>query len=628
MACDGKSECQLQASFNDPSSPRTNCVDDDVSSNDPIPCFWITEVCPNYIKNAAITYRCLDSTLGVNVPSNSDDSSCGDYTGVIVGSVIGALAVFGLTVGAAILYIHKAKHNKNNNNGDMKYKDGTASPPSPSSLYSKNRHLPWLLGRGSSLSGISSSSGGGCRNNNKTLGAYDIPETPFLKSVLDSKNQNIAEDPVLNWVAADMIMKATHQKKTHSKSSGGGSSEHGVVDGMGTSTTTHSNSGIKTTVGATAMNNNNNDDDDDGSGGALLDLRPWHFPFEMLSIEKQIGDGSYGIVYLATWQETKVAAKVLMGPSSGGGGMGHTNPYSTGGTTTTNSYNNSNNAHNSSRSAAAAAKLAKDPEMLRRLQEEASLMASLLHPNVVQFLGTCTSPPCIVSEYCERGSLADLIQLANRCPPIASQLTWRRRLQMALEAAQGMLFLHNHKPQVIHRDLKSPNLLVDQAWVVKIGDFNLSRFLDDNSSDDCSDTTTNNNNTRAITTTTGEAGNPRWLAPEIVSGEGSPSVAGDVFAYGVVLWELMTWQFPWADKTVWGIVNIVGRGERLRVPRREEMPGPDGGEFGGYDGYVRLMEKCWAQKAGDRPGFGDIIGDIRKIKEACGYVGFEGGQLN
>jgi hypothetical protein len=592
-----------------------------------MPCFWITEVCPNYIKNAAITYRCLDPTRGGDVPSSSRDnnserdSSSDDYTGVIVGSVFGGLAVFGLTVGAVIVYTHKAKHN---NNGDMKYKDGTASPPPQSSLYYDNRHLPWLLGRGSSLGGRSLSSNGG-RNTytdtNNTLGVYDIPDTPFLKSVLDAKNQDIHEDPVLNWVAADMIVKATHKKKMHSsRGSGGSSSMNGVVYGMGTSTASYSNSCNSSIItSTTAMNNNNNNNNNNNrSGGALLDLRPWHFPFEMLSIEKQIGDGSYGIVYLATWQETKVAAKVLMGPSTGGG-IGHTNPYSTGGTTTT----NSNDAHNSSRSAAAAAKLAKDPEMLRRLQEEASLMASLLHPNVVQFLGTCTSPPCIVSEYCERGSLADLIQLANRCPPIASQLTWERRLQMALEAAQGMLFLHNHKPQVIHRDLKSPNLLVDQAWVVKIGDFNLSRFLDDNSSDDRSDITTTN--TRAITTTTGEAGNPRWLAPEIVSGEGSPSVAGDVFAYGVVLWELMTWQFPWADKTVWGIVNIVGRGERLRVPRREEMPGPDGGEFGGYDGYVRLMEKCWAQKAVDRPGFGDIISDIRKIKEACGYVSFEGG---
>jgi serine/threonine protein kinase len=56
---------------------------------------------------------------------------------------------------------------------------------------------------------------------------------------------------------------------------------------------------------------------------------------------------------------------------------------------------------------------------------------------------------------------------------MADRLTWTRRLLMALDAARGMLYLHSHKPVILHRDLKSPNLFVTNALHVKVGDFNL-----------------------------------------------------------------------------------------------------------------------------------------------------------
>lgn len=49
------------------------------------------------------------------------------------------------------------------------------------------------------------------------------------------------------------------------------------------------------------------------------------------------------------------------------------------------------------------------------------------------------------------------------------RLTWTRRLLMALDAARGMLYLHSHKPTILHRDLKSPNLFVNNALHVKVG---------------------------------------------------------------------------------------------------------------------------------------------------------------
>lgn len=100
--------------------------------------------------------------------------------------------------------------------------------------------------------------------------------------------------------------------------------------------------------------------------------------------------------------------------------------------------------------------------------QEAGMMASMRHPNVVMYLGVCLQPPCVVTEYCARGSLNDVFKRARATPALAAQLDWGRRLNMVLDAAKGMMYLHSSEPPVIHRDLKSPNLLVDKHWRLKV----------------------------------------------------------------------------------------------------------------------------------------------------------------
>ena len=63
-------------------------------------------------------------------------------------------------------------------------------------------------------------------------------------------------------------------------------------------------------------------------------------------------------------------------------------------------------------------------------------MAALRHPNIVLFMGVCLDPPCVVSEWCARGSLFDVLQKARKNPALAPQLDWTRRLNMALDAAK------------------------------------------------------------------------------------------------------------------------------------------------------------------------------------------------
>ena len=65
--------------------------------------------------------------------------------------------------------------------------------------------------------------------------------------------------------------------------------------------------------------------------------------------------------------------------------------------------------------------------------QESAVMALLRHPNVLSFLGVCPMPPCVVTEYCSRGSLADILRAAKKSPALAAKLDWARRLNMVTE---------------------------------------------------------------------------------------------------------------------------------------------------------------------------------------------------
>ena len=156
--------------------------------------------------------------------------------------------------------------------------------------------------------------------------------------------------------------------------------------------------------------------------------------------------------------------------------------------------------------------------LLASLKDEAGLMAALRHPNIVSFMGMCFAPPCIVTEFCAQGSLNDVLKAAKRDP---ASLPWKQRVRMAKEAATGMLHLHSQSPPIIHRDLKSPNLLVDHHGTVKVADVGLSKMTNESGIMSSGNTLANMN--------------PRWLAPEVLDG-GKASVASDVFAFGIVLW--------------------------------------------------------------------------------------------
>ena len=114
------------------------------------------------------------------------------------------------------------------------------------------------------------------------------------------------------------------------------------------------------------------------------------------------------------------------------------------------------------------------------------------HPNIVQFLGACFEPEfCLITEYMDRGSLFSVLH-SDR------ELKWEVRLQFAIDIAKGLLYLHSRSPPIIHRDIKSLNVLVTKDWKSAISDFGLTRIKDKVMS---------NQNT---------VGSPAWCAPELL----------------------------------------------------------------------------------------------------------------
>lgn len=298
----------------------------------------------------------------------------------------------------------------------------------------------------------------------------------------------------------------------------------------------------------------------------FADIQPWILPYSEFQVIRPVGEGSFGRVFEAKYKGRSVALKVLMDKTTMDAAM------------TTNQA------------------IAMNTPVMAKLRQEASLMAELSHANVVQFLGLCVVPPCIVTEFCEKGSLYDVLKRGNEDPAQAAQLTWSRRIGFAIDAAEGMSCLHNHQPPIVHRDLKSPNLLIDSFWSVKVSDFNLSKLIDDSSR-----------------STNQHSMNPRWLSPELIKGERATPKA-DVFSFGVVMWEILTWTVPWGEAVnPWSIVNNLSTGKRLEIPPINELPGPGAQNFRGLHDYLKLMEKCWRQNPEDRPSFEEIVEELRSI---------------
>ncbi|XP_039024765.1 serine/threonine-protein kinase CTR1-like [Hibiscus syriacus] len=272
-----------------------------------------------------------------------------------------------------------------------------------------------------------------------------------------------------------------------------------------------------------------------------FDQEDLNIPWSELVLKEKVGAGSFGTVHRAEFRGCEVAVKILM----------------------------EQDFH---------------IERFREFLREVAIMKCLRHPNIVLFMGAVTQPPklSVLTEYLSRGSLFRLLQM----PDAWMVLNERLRLNMALDVARGMNYLHQLKPPIVHRDLKSPNLLVDSNYTVKVCDFGLSRSKE---------------NTFLSSKTA--AGTPEWMAPEVLCDENS-NEKSDVYSFGVVLWELMTLQQPWKQLNPQQVVAAVGfKGKRLEIPSNVNRI------------VASLIELCWAQEPSKRPPFSYVIECLQQVIE-------------
>jgi len=309
-------------------------------------------------------------------------------------------------------------------------------------------------------------------------------------------------------------------------------------------------------------------------------------------LQRIIGEGTFGRVWSARWSSASVAVKEFVFAQ-----------------------------------AAVAGKSSMQQEIVEEIIGEAGMMAILRHPNVLQLFGCSLTAQAIwiVSELCSLGSLRQVLDDNDRVLPVDL------RLNLALQVAEGMTYLHNQDPPIIHRDLKSHNIFVHETFTDAPAEGpkkreRKSRRKKGKGSDDTKQDAESQNISQQSYAATGRpekmktnftlvakigdwgsaratlsgsrtmthgVGTACWLAPEVIKHARS-SKYSDVYGYGIVLWELATREEVYQGLETTQIIAKVAN-ESLRPPIPQDCPWKD------------LMVKCWEENPHDRLQFSEIV---------------------
>jgi len=267
-------------------------------------------------------------------------------------------------------------------------------------------------------------------------------------------------------------------------------------------------------------------------------IEQFEIDYTELHFEKEIGRGSYGVVFKGQWRGGTVAIKQL------------------------------------------AFKDTMSAKDLADFRAEAKLMASLRpHVNVVQFLGITGGqyPLCIVTEFLDQGSLYGFLHGGD------VKIDTNMMMTLVKGVAAGML--HLHREGLIHRDLAARNILIGSGFQVKITDFGLAR-----------PNAEGNNKTKS------ETGPLKWMSPEAIKNR-TYSKASDVWAFGVVLYEVLSRQDPYADlDPVQAALEVTHSNLRLPIPPYAPVI------------VSEIMAGCFQTGADKRPSFAAIYERLRDAR--------------
>ncbi|KAL7570913.1 hypothetical protein ACA910_002546 [Epithemia clementina (nom. ined.)] len=213
--------------------------------------------------------------------------------------------------------------------------------------------------------------------------------------------------------------------------------------------------------------------------------------------------------------------------------------------------------------------------------EEMRHLSKLRHPNVTTVMGAVIGrkeEPMLIMEYMDHGSLYDLLQNTTVV------LEGEHFLSLFRDIAQGVRFLHSAHPKVVHGDIKARNILVDSRLRAKVADFGLSGMK-----------------------RLGATGTPYWMAPELLRRETTNTSQSDVYAFGILLYEVYSRKTPYEGEN---FASVLGQVVDKNINKRPPVP------RGLPTEIERLMKKCWDGKPANRPSFMDIDIKFKSLRVA------------
>ncbi|ELR14284.1 protein kinase [Acanthamoeba castellanii str. Neff] len=255
-----------------------------------------------------------------------------------------------------------------------------------------------------------------------------------------------------------------------------------------------------------------------GDGGAASsfthDISTWELPIKDITLHPQrLGSGSYGSVFKGELRGSEVAVKCISLPEG-------------------------NDTQEQSE------------KLIANFRNECAIMTKLPHPNVLTLMGVCIEEEqrklMLVMELM-RESVYDMLHQKNQ-----GKIPFKKRMKVARECCLGMNYLHTASQPILHLDLKTQNLLINDQDVTKVADFGLSRV-----------------SSKMRTAASGPVGTPIYTAPELFLDEDAPlNTKADVYSFGIILWELLTCEVPYPDindlKEVYDEIVVNGRRRPLR----------------------------------------------------------------
>jgi serine/threonine protein kinase len=246
-------------------------------------------------------------------------------------------------------------------------------------------------------------------------------------------------------------------------------------------------------------------------------------------------------------------------------------------------------------------------------ESELAFLSRLHHKHLVRLVGFCDEKDerLLVYEFMKNGALYDHLHDKNNVDKNSSLLnSWKMRIKIALDASRGIEYLHNYAvPSIIHRDIKSSNILIDADWTARVSDFGLSMLSPDSDHD---------------YQPTKAAGTVGYIDPEYY-GLNVLTAKSDVYGLGVVLLELLTgkraiFKNDENGGTPMSIVDfavpIIMKGELMKIlDQRVEKPEMNETEAVELVAYTAVH--CVHLEVKDRPTISDIVANLERAFTLC-----------